>query len=460
MTDEQLDETDERFAWLTSGQPIRHQYVHDRPRQDVVLHAGRLNVEHEGRSFEATGDLTWRWNPRPQVIYAASSTEYGRYGIKHNLGSLSDVVVRPLNDSIVPQPPFEEMSDEGWVWKADGRIRDMVIGGERDLERVTFSLPNFPDIHGFSLSSGGSHWLGRLLLPMEEWDLVLDSVAPPSRVYKDLRREGGYAVTHVGEFRKRDGSVFSPSRAAEVIEYLRYVLSFACGRWTAPVLSVGYQPDGTPVWADWRAYRVSPWSGGHTLVDPVNAEILNGLIACTDSVWLDAYRKDVFQYAVNYYIDGCAGDPIELATSTFQAGLELLSWAVLVEELQLISRKEYQSPANPAHKVIGRMLGRWNIDVNVPSRMTSLVGAAMSDAANPCKSGPEIITRMRNGVIHPKRRIGARRYDVEVWIDAWQLSQYYLLLATLAYVGYEGSFRSPIAESKYAGSVETVPWGS
>ncbi|MGW6305780.1 hypothetical protein ACWFRQ_19150 [Streptomyces niveus] len=178
----------------------------------------------------------------------------------------------------------------------------------------------------------------------------------------------------------------------------------------------------------------------------------------TDKFWGDTYRRDVFQYAVNYYIDASVGGPIELASSTFQAGLELLSWAVLVEESQELSPSEYKSSRNPAHSLIDRMLTRYGIDTSIPGHMASLSNAAILDAANPCRNGPEVLTRMRNGVIHPKRRIGARSYDIDSWVDAWQLSQQYLLLATLAYVEYSGAYRSPMATNVYAGVVDTVPW--
>lgn len=67
-----------------------------------------------------------------------------------------------------------------------------------------------------------------------------------------------------------------------------------------------------------------------------------------------------------------------------------------------------------------------------------------------------MVTRMRNGVIHPKRTNAA--FTPWEWLDATHLSLHYLILGILAYVGYQGSYRDPLDFAKPWGEVTKVPW--
>jgi hypothetical protein len=155
-----------------------------------------------------------------------------------------------------------------------------------------------------------------------------------------------------------------------------------------------------------------------------------------------------------YYLDANNANPAELAVSAAQAGLDLLAFTYLVEDHQILTEAEYgPSKKRPAHKNLADFLDANGVDTSIPQTLPNLQSVA---AATGCGNGLEILTRMRNRVIHPRRK--KQKYTPDEWTDAWRLATRYLLLGILAYVGYQGTYRDPTAAQVWTGSVEWAPW--
>lgn len=352
----------------------------------------------------------------------------------------------------VPNAPIADDEIEG-NYSLRHRSDRLEINAGRQMNRLTFHVPNFPRIYGDWLKDEGCEWSGRSKLVSDSWAVLLD-VRPHSRdIERELRQRGGHSITHTGELRRTDGASFDVAEAREGLALLRTVLSFTAGRWVTPILPVGFAEDDEPVWTEWSAYRLNSWRGAHMAIDQSHPESLTELFKHSANLSADPFRRDVLHNAIDYYVDGTRPDPVQLAVSTLQAGLELLAWTELVEEAGVLTPDEYSPRRRAAHQNLTDLLVRRQISIDVPSSLPALREAADSAA---CQSGPEILTRMRNGVIHPRR--GRRSFTFQAWIEAWKLAQQYLLLGILAYLGYEGVYRNPVSESKWLGEVEGVPW--
>jgi hypothetical protein len=342
-----------------------------------------------------------------------------------------------MSSEIDPAGDLDEIVD-----RMSGRM-DSVEFGEPDasISSVNFHVPNMPRMYGEWLSDSGKSWRGRSTLDAGDWLVTIDSRSDHGDVVKDLRRVGGYAATHTGKFVRKDGKPFSIQEAIDQIWMLRIFLGFSFGRNIAPVLPVGLDANEAPVWCDWGVNAIDAWTGSQQVADPSGAADFSDLFEKFADAWRDPYRKEVLYRATQYFVKANDGKPVEVAMSISQAGLELMAWSNSFTSGNASSR-------------ITELLGLCAYASDVPPTLSHLHGCALSE--NPSATGPQMITRMRNKIIHPAR--GARSYSFDEWIDAWTLAQEYLALAILQYVGYRGSYRSFLSAEKSVGAVTPVPW--
>src|SRR5512132_3634116 len=79
-----------------------------------------------------------------------------------------------------------------------------------------------------------------------------------ARVWRNLHEAHVYVMTHVMELCRADGAAFTAAEAEPVLTALHVGVSFALGRWAAPMLPVGVDSTGKVVWEDWHPGLCDP----------------------------------------------------------------------------------------------------------------------------------------------------------------------------------------------------------
>ena len=67
---------------------------------------------------------------------------------------------------------------------------------------------------------------GRAEFISDGWCIVLDNVASYGKLEKELSQTNGYAITHIGQITRVDGSLFSVVEGEKILEALAYFFSF------------------------------------------------------------------------------------------------------------------------------------------------------------------------------------------------------------------------------------------
>jgi hypothetical protein len=434
-------------------EPVSSYYASGNANEPVFLYRGDLLVTTAEDSSPARfpGHLALHWLPTPRVRYELIAK---RQRMLHWFANdIQDSNVAAPTFTAVPVPPSGQQLAASGDSAIFGGIfcPDLIGDSGAELSQVLFHVVNFRRIMGDPLKKDGHWWRGRLSCRTTTWSIILDSLPEYGKLERELKEKGGYAVTHNGKFRRNDGKSFSIADAQDLIGMLRMILSFSSGRWVTPMLPVGFDNENVPAWSDWNVYRLDGWRGAYQPLDPGHPEQFIEFFDLASKAWKDPFSRRVIGSAVNYFIDGNRPLPLELATSTFQAGLELLAWTELVEERGILTATSYKK--RPAHENICDFLTAHKVNTSVPTNMASLQAVAQSEN---CKSGPEVITRMRNGVIHPKRN--RPEFGIDAWYDAWSLAQQYIVLGLLALLNYSGSYRDPLNENIHIGAITKVPW--
>lgn len=436
-----------------------HLYSPLTPRGAVTVYRGPFEGHVSSRKFNATGTIELRWRPTPTLYWFAESSEPDIAfdpATGHFVLDKVHVTVPAANPFEVAPPTTSRSA--GTRWSERGPQARTMVGDATatNLTHATFLVANMPALaFGSVLRSGDTRYTGRNVLTGAGWAVTLDAPPESSEIEKDLRENGGHAITHVGRVERDDGNEFRVEDLSSVLSALRYTLSLACGRWVSPMLPVAYRT-ADPAWAEWATPSVEPWRTSFALVDPQHPEQLDELFGSVATIWSDPLKQEVVGRAIYYLIDANDPHPLEIGLTSAQAGLELMAWTELVEDRGIHSPRSFKDLK--AQDSMRELLTLHSIDPSLP---TALLPALPSIAAKlagnpPADDGPAILTRMRNGTMHPTR--SKPKFDIDEWYDAWCLARNYLQLAILAYIGYRGSHRDPAVKVHWAGQAEPVPW--
>ncbi|MFJ9183936.1 hypothetical protein ACIRQO_12800 [Streptomyces anulatus] len=428
-------------------------YPFNAPNEPLELYSGTLTASEGAASVAVEGVIKWAWLPTPRVTYSFATDDPKTNG--WNIGGDIEVSV-PASEPLLTGDTgsaTEEGTLSAWALSMDGWLKHTTRGDSSDVRRVTFFLPNVPQVNGTWIQGHGHSWNGRWSLEAGDWQFTIDERQDRIPVRKTLRQSGGYAFTHVGEFTRKDGAAIPEDEISNVLHLLRCIFSFSFGRATSPALVSGYDSSNSLAWLDWRVFHIAPWTPASQVIDETGLADLKEIFAGFGSLWSDPFERELLSNAISYFLQCNEMNPLPLATSAGQAGLELLAYERLVEEQQAFTPAQYKN--RTAHDNISALLASYKVANSIPPELTRLIGAAAS--ANPqCGTGPEIITRMRNGVIHPSRK--KPKFSTEEWLECWQLVSSYLILSVLGRVSFKGDYRDPVNPVKHAGSVTKAPW--
>jgi hypothetical protein len=389
-----------------------------------------------------------------------------------------------------------------WETKPNGNIGDRQIGrgqvgidtafGRRTIELIR-QAPDRGIANNFEFFEGETppvldrlvvHWLNlphiapnegvtvvaeerpRLVLRRTDriggWLVTTDARQDIADVHDEIQRLDSIAITHVSEVRSADGESFTPDAVSRLLGSLQFGLSFGLGRWVAPALPVGFDRDGRRVWERWSSWFCDPgvrFGDGWLYCRDGSAlsEAMNCVSAAFDDEWAAAR---IWRPLLAMAIQSNRVGRIEQRIMTLHAALELATWVGL-----RIDRQMSQSKWRRLNSAAGRLrhlLTACGIETviaeaELPNLARFVENELLLDRAAgkvATVDGPEAVARVRIIVIHPEpptRLDSANEHRQQLaeaaYMDAWQLSRYYLTLLILHRLKYEGKYQPHLSHA-------------
>lgn len=272
--------------------------------------------------------------------------------------------------------------------------------------------------------------------------MEITEVANLREIEKELKRQGGYAVTHVGTAERLDGKTFSTSDAEHLLNALRPYLSFARGGFSCPILPKGLGRNGGIVWEQWGAGPVLSFGYTPSWFDRAHGHLLSEVFPGFWSLFNDPQWANTIQSVLYWYLRSNAhgrGAGVDGGLILTQAGLERLAYSCLGN-----------AGGTAAHR-IRTMLEVRKIDTAIPKTCRTLRALA---ARYGWEDGPHALTEVRNQLVHPD----ARGKSVSgSYFEAWNLAQAYVELILLALFEHQGLYGDRLTQ-EWQGQVVNVPW--
>ena len=326
------------------------------------------------------------------------------------------------------------------------------------ITRLVFHVANFPNFLGAAGPSGdfilrtpagGQKRMGNAVLADPPWTIQLQSMIETDKTIEKLNRSGGYGITHIAQLTRADGQTFAADDAENMLQRVYLFLSFARGAWAPVVLNVGFDTTGNRVYENWGVRIGTPWESCRGWFDRSRGQALGAVYPGFCALLRDPTMGRAVNRTVYWYLRsnrGGDGSGIDSGIILSQAALELLVSAYL--EAQNIKMPARSRAADQLREVLSRL----GIPVAIPD---ALAGLQEGQRQNCWQDGPEAITRIRNELMHPKRKLPIKLGAVVP--NAWSLAQWYIELLILRLSGYSGQYSNRL-EARWVGEVEDVPW--
>lgn len=404
--------------------------------------AAELIVDEYRISGKAAVEV--RWFPKPRLVVQC---EFERWRVPE----LSD------RQCTIEIPAAEVSATVYCLKRTDvGSVTTMILVPkghpierklESNLSRVVFHLTNLPDF----LGSPGRE----IKLEADRWQITVTPVPDINEQVKKLKDFGGYSITHVGEIRHSDNTVFDLEDSNDLLTALHYFFSFVRGFWVSPLLPIGYNSGDSVVWEQWGMKTIDSWQGILSWLDVHHGDSISSLFPGFWGKWKDEAWRDSIEYAIYWYVRSNNGaNGIDASIILAQAALELLCWNSCVKNNGNLSKSEFRKLS--AADKLRLLLVRTGIPHDVPAVLQELTKLS----AQYDRDGADVFIQLRNSLVHPERtREGEFLIDNAI-TEGWLLGMWYLELIMLRLFDYNGVYSIRLKSGGWVGDVEDVPWSN
>lgn len=447
-----------------SSNPIPSQPIYSTPSANspIELYCGRMVLDRGTDRLEGDGSLSLEWLPSVGLRFRfrcdLQTKDYLRMVVdwpndddcQLGLGEASTTY-----HSVLPLRLVQ--ADDGRA-EFSGIVNGEAVEGETfNLSSLVFHLSNVPILHLCpdrfveKTESGAAFGHERLVLRHDKWIVSLDPVENIRDLILNAKATRGYAITWVGKLECQDGTVFDLDEARRFLGTLDYLFAFAFERWCSPTLPVGLDQAGQPKCRVWGPAKVSPFYPSRGWFDPHHPGILADLLPRYAYLCTCEERREWFNDAIYWFVESHRL-PVHAETSIVlgQITLEMMGWAVLVEEHRQIQSKKFDK-MNAADK-LRSVLEHYSVPQETPKELPFL---SQID-----RDGPKSVTSIRNSIVHRHRKNRNRSKKKGVTGDALNecvtLLAWYIEVAMLRELGYSGNYSNRLTQ-RYVGKTEPLP---
>lgn len=456
---------------------IQHHYQPAGRDEDVPLYTGNISfIGEEGRPY--AGDVRFTWRRTPRILMRGTRPvevdEIYQYFTASEGGSIwADLkgVAIEMPGQLIPDQPSEASagpaaSPTETFLRVDERL-DQQLGDGVNLEQVTFLIPN-----GWEPSREESRicdpmdsdftWFGRTQAQGGGWTVVFDRIrAVDSKAYEELKASGGRRFTHVGSISRTDGGVFDGQSAINALERIRLGLCLSLGRRSSCVLPVGYRQK-KPVWSFWHATPIDEFSDtSHFLDATICARQISEIVSCVLDFTGETVHLETLTHALSYYVAANVDVDVHLQASLPISGLQLLAFFEFVTSGPY-SHKQWNAMAPEDRRTeweLRQLLVKMNVSTPIPLHFQSLMAIQkrLAKAGTICDA-LGVVIKMRNVATHPTKEQPGN-YSLTEWAEAGMLARYWLGLALLHSVAYQGDIAAILqSRPRRSGQLRPAPW--
>lgn len=413
---------------------------------DRIIYEGKFFITSGENLLELEGQISYLITPKPNVCFNGRVLKGNSSNILKDTCWKLNTPTNIKGDFYLTsiKPSYREGVSE---LRIEGSLQyELTISTCSQFKEIKFSLLNFIDNYGKAYKYEDYLNIGRTELKYKSYLIIFDKAPNNKSTFSDLKEQGGYGITHIGQIKRIDSKEFELNEIEKLLGNLAWIFSFVAGR----------RVDINHIYTDCEefsliCYRLPSITSWKSIANwyPVNSrEALDEVLRCLLKLMEDDYWEKQLPRLLSQYFDGFGPSYIENRIIVIQAGLETLAWAYLVETRGILSKNKYTGPA--ASK-IEKLLNELNIDSGY-IEMPVFKGMSYS-----FEHGPHLFTDIRNAIVHPERKKKELSPDQLYYV--WRMGMYYFELGVLAISGYKGEYSNMMLDVEFQSKrIQKVPW--
>lgn len=327
--------------------------------------------------------------------------------------------------------------------------------------RLLFSIPNcrpIPcDYQAKKVSETGISYISRIILKDERITITLDRRQNYESYYRRLQGEGGYLLLYNGELTISRGTLTFDDHN-DVLQSLSVFISFLNSARTSYIFPRAFLHD-LLIFSDYSGDQVvSSFRYSKSWLPKRRLDNINSLWTSFRKYWKEPDDKNFLLTSIFWYTSSNQPDTIEGGLIIGQVALELIfNWWVV--EKKNFSGEGLSAKIRTERK-IRAILKLLTIDPVIPSHFSSLTN--YKEGYGNLKDSCDTIVQVRNDLVHSDKSRSARLSGYghhQVIKEAWQLNLFYIELALLRILGYNGNFYNRLGSTENPdGFEQIVPW--
>ena len=346
-------------------------YSTARPNQPIVLFRGRVDLVGMAATERHRGGIVLDWLPSPTL----------RSWVRGGASDLATQAVMGGDEvTVTPRTPRQTVPRQSKTTRGGPRDAEMSFetgshlldyecgDGAAALSHGLLHLANFPRFHGRPVRwPDGSLDPGRLLFEGGGWTIVLDPVQNGADLERELKNDGGFALTHTARAQRTSGAPFTSAELQEITDALTFFCWLCTEARCGPMLPVGFDGRGQARSARWSPTRTESFPAARTWLDTAHTGEAETLFPTFMARFGDPYWRQVLTHAIAYLVEAGRPDTIERAIIMAQVLLEAMSYSWLVEERKLRTHDEFED--RTAAENIRAMLLDMQVPVAIPKTL-------------------------------------------------------------------------------------------
>jgi hypothetical protein len=312
-------------------------YITEHINSSINIFNGNLELKVPV-TISSNGSIEFRWQPSMSMRFKTDPIIFSPtfFNVQPNNYAILNIPTTPpmSYDVIITQNSFSANA---------GSSSKIQFAGEAETNRwrdilcneMKFHIANMSNYIGSVITyhSDRSIYARRIAVSDDDWEITIDGVENIDKLIEDLRQDGGFAITHVGTLRHRNGLPFKVTEGLKQLKALGFFLSFVEGSWRCPVLLVGTY-NGEIVFRDLSGNtRIDPWKGRWRW-STKEARYLNDVYKGFISKWQDPNWRGPIAEIIELYVRANTYPTVELSVLDSFTALDCLASAYSLDNVK------------------------------------------------------------------------------------------------------------------------------
>lgn len=430
------------------------------PNQSITIYEGGFELRYKDKKVSLEGRIYFDWFPDEGPKFTADVNNPGEFAFT-DISEKYEVLV---NDYILGECYLLSKSLSTKL-TLEGMIVSTVVLGDKSVSvsKINFVVPNLRSFLGDTTKSEDEKGTvtstrSRIRLENDDVLVLLDKLINFDSLMRSLSFKGGYIILYSGAIEPKKGSI-NYQDLRSLVSSISVFLSFLNGRRCSPMIIQG-KHEGEVLWTDYSGYQTDQYKSVPNWPSHLGTTGINAAWVKWCAIFKDESGKDFLQTAVHWYTEANSNSGrVEGSIIMTQTALELIyNWLIIERKGILIGNDGSSITASNKIRLLLNQLG---IDFLVPVELKHLT--EFMDSNKDIVDGPECFVRIRNAIVHSqeeKRKL-LSLIPLMARYEALQIGLWYVELALLSVLGYNGSYVNRCKSPGMRGTgEEIVPWAT